>query len=408
MINFIRSSKYSVLFSGVCALILAMGIARYSFTPMIPYMQNQIGMTESLAGWLAGWNYIGYLAGLFMVWLLRDLKAQDFFYRYGIIIAVFSTAIMGMHEHSLVWYLSRFFSGISTALVFMLGTGLIAKWLERNDHKEDLGLHFSGLGLGIIFGAIIVDFAAQNIMNGLSWQGQWFALAAFGALFAIPAFFLLPLPDQNQIEDSKKWDNRKQEEPSKKWLWMITIAYICAGFSNTINVTFTSLITEYIPLRNEGTLMWIFVGIAAAPAPFIWEKVAHRIGYLNSIRAAFIINIISNLLMTFLTTFQSIALSALLFGFSFMGIVSLTLRVIAYKYRFRATQIMAQLTLGYSLAQIISPIITGIVAEATGSFNLPLYIVSAMMIVGLVCLSVIKREGRLLPSLRNKAVTFKS
>ncbi len=379
-----------------------MGIARYSFTPMIPYMQDQIGVTESLAGWLAGWNYIGYLTGLFMVWLLRDLRAQDFFYRYGLVIAVLSTAIMGFHENSLIWYLSRFFGGVSTALVFMLGTGLIAKWLERNGHKEDLGIHFSGLGIGIILGALIVEYAAKQLMGGVPWQGQWFALSAFGAVFAIPAFFLLPFPNQEQIQESKQQDNRKAEEPSKKWLLMITAAYICAGFSNTINVTFTSLIAEYIPLRNQGTLMWIFVGLAAAPAPFIWERVAHRVGFLNAIRAAFIINIVSNLLMTFFTSFQSIAISALLFGVSFMGIVSLTLRVIAYKYRYRATQIMAQLTLGYSLAQIVSPIISGIVAEMTGSFNLPLYIVSAMMVLGLVCLSVIKREGRVLPALREE------
>ena len=88
-----------------------------------------------------------------------------------------------------------------------------------------------------------------------------------------------------------------------------------------------------------------------------------------------------------------------------MGIVALTLRVIAYKYRYRATQVMAQLTLGYSLAQIISPIISGVVAEVTGSFNLSLCIVSVIMVLGLVCLSVIKREGRILPSLRNPTTT---
>jgi predicted MFS family arabinose efflux permease len=389
-----------VLFSGVCALILAMGIARYSFTPMIPYMANQVGMTESLAGWLAGWNYIGYLTGLFMVWLLRDLKAQDYFYRYGLFIAVFSTAIMGFHEHSLIWYLSRFFAGVSTALVFMLGTGLIATWLNRHGHKEDLGLHFSGLGLGIIIGALIVEFGAKILLDGLGWQGQWLVLAAFGAVFAIPAVLLLPFPDQEQLDEFEQRESKRSEEPSKRWLLMITAAYICAGFSNTINVTFTSLIAEYVPLKDHGTLIWIFVGIAAAPAPFIWEKIAHKVGYLQSIRFAFIINIISNLLMTFFNSFSSISISSFLFGFSFMGIVSLTLKVIAYKYRYRATQVMAQLTLGYCLAQIVSPIMSGIAAEMTGSFNLPLYIVSAIMVVGLICLSVIKQEGRLLPSLR--------
>lgn len=410
MINIIRSSKYSVLLSGVCALILAMGIARYSFTPMIPYMQDQTGMTESLAGWLAGWNYIGYLAGLFMVWLLRDLRAQDFFYRYGIVISVISTAIMACHDNSLIWYLSRFFGGISTALVFMLGTGLIANWLERHGHKEDLGIHFSGLGLGIILGAIIIEFAARNIMGGLGWQGQWFALALFGVIFATPAFFLLPFPDKDQIEESKKQKINKSDEPSKKWLLMITAAYICAGFSNTTNVTFTSLITELIPLQSQGTLMWVLVGVGAAPAPFIWEKIAHRTGFLRAIRAAFVLNIASNLLMTFADSsfyatkdpFFCVASSSLLFGFSFMGIVSLTLRIIAYKYRYKATQVMAQLTLGYSLAQIISPIFSGIVAEMTGSFNIPLFVVSLIMVIGLICLSLIKREGRVLPSLRNK------
>lgn len=402
MIKLIKASKYSVLISGVCALILAMGIARYSFTPMIPYMGDQLGLTESLAGWLAGWNYIGYLAGLFIVWLMKDFKAQDFFYRYGIVIAVMSTAIMGLHDHQLIWFLSRFFAGISTALVFMLGTGLIVNWLNRHGHKEDLGLHFTGLGLGIVLGALIVEFAASSFLGGLSWRGQWFTLAGFGAIFAIPALLLLPLPDEKQLEEFSQRDTQRSDEPSKKWLLMITAAYICAGFSNTINVTFTSLMAENIPLRNHGTTMWIFVGLAATPAPLIWEKyIARNFGYLQAIRLAFVINIISNLLMTFFTSFGAIAFSALLFGLSFMGIVSLTLKVIAYKYRYRATNVMAQLTLGYCLAQIISPIMSGIVAEMTGSFNIPLYIVSGIMVIGLLCLSVIKREGRLLPSLKD-------
>jgi len=86
-----------VMLAGICALILTMGIARYAFTPMIPYMQEQTGMTESLAGWLAGWSYIGYLVGLFIVWLMRDLRLKDFFYRYGLFIAVDSLPVFLLH-----------------------------------------------------------------------------------------------------------------------------------------------------------------------------------------------------------------------------------------------------------------------------------------------------------------------
>lgn len=388
--RFFQPNRYTVMLAGVCALILTMGIARYAFTPMIPYMQEQTGMSESLAGWLAGWSYIGYLVGLFMVWLMRDLRLKDYFYRYGLFIAVFTTLIMAMHDHRLVWYLSRFFAGISTALGFMLGTGLVLKWLLHNNQKQEMGLHFAGAGLGIVVSALIVDFAADSFLTAWGWRGQWVALAGIGALLLVPAFVLMPFPKTEQIEESGNIN--KANEPSKRWLTLLTIAYICAGFSNTVNVTFTSLITEYIPLENKGTIMWLFVGLAAAPAPFIWDRIARKIGYLNSIRSAFAVNIASNFLMTASSSYTAIFLSSIFFGFAFMGIVSLTLTIIGNKYRYRATQVMAQLTLGYCVAQILSPILAGIIAEESGSFNLALFSVSGIMVIGMLCLSLMKRE----------------
>ena len=389
------SNKFTVMFAGICAIILTMGIARYAFTPMIPYMQQQAGMTESLSGWLAGWSYIGYLVGLFIVWLMRDLKLKDYFYRYSLFIAVFSTAIMAMHDHSLIWYLSRFFAGISTAFGFMLGTGLVLKWLIHNHKQQEMGLHFAGIGLGIIVSALVVDFAADqatqySLANDLGWRAQWLILAAAGFLLSIPAFLLMPLPKSEEIQEASQTDRSK--EPSDRWLLLLTIAYICAGFSNTVNITFTSLITEYIPLKSEGTTMWLYVGLAAAPAPFIWDRIARKIGYLYSIRTAFAINIASNFLMTATSSYTAIMLSSLLFGFAFVGIVSLTLTIIGNKYRHRATQVMAQLTLGYCIAQILSPIIAGVIAEQSGSFNLALFAVSGIMVLGMVCLTIMNRE----------------
>ncbi|MEM7360520.1 MAG: YbfB/YjiJ family MFS transporter [Pseudomonadota bacterium] len=389
--RFFAPNRYTVMLAGVCALVLTMGIARYAFTPMIPYMQAQTGMSEGLAGWLAGWSYIGYLCGLFMVWLMRDLRLKDYFFRYGLFIAVFTTAIMAFHDHRLVWYLSRFFAGISTALGFMLGTGLVLKWLIHNNQREEMGLHFAGAGIGIVVGALIVEFAANTLMGGLGWRGQWLTLAVFGSLLLIPAFVLMPKPQADQIEESVQIS--RVGEPSTRWLTLLTIAYICAGFSNTVNITFTSLITEYIPLEKQGTVMWMYVGLAAAPAPFVWDRIARRVGYLNAIRGAFAVNIASNFLMTAGESYIAIVMSSVLFGFAFMGIVSLTLSIIGNKYRYRATQVMAQLTLGYCIAQILSPIIAGQIAETSGSFNLALFAVSGIMMLGMVCLSMMKREG---------------
>jgi predicted MFS family arabinose efflux permease len=386
----IRPTRYRVLIGGVCALILTMGIARYAFTPMIPVMQNQIDMSESLAGWLAGWAYMGYLTGLFIVWLVNDLRLKDYLYRYGLFLGVFATSIMAMHEHTLVWYIGRFFSGIATAFGFILGTGLVHQWFMSNGKKEELGLHFSGMGLGIVISAIVVALTEQNGILGVSWRYQWVVLSMVGFLFLIPAFLLIPVPGSQELKAAKEKDS--SEEPSFVWLWLLQIAYICAGFSNTVNITFTSLMAEYQPLEGQGTLMWLYVGLAAAPAPFIWDRVARKMGYLDALRVAFIVHIVSNLLIVMYHSYAATLLSSLFFGFAFMGIVSLTLSVVGVYYRYRATQVMARLTLGYCIAQILSPVAAGMVTEVTGSFLLPLYVISAIMVIGLICLLAMKRS----------------
>ncbi|MEM1153308.1 MAG: YbfB/YjiJ family MFS transporter [Pseudomonadota bacterium] len=382
-----------VLISGICALVMSLGIARYAFTPMIPAMQEQLEMTESLAGWLAGWNYIGYLSGLFMVWLMRDLRVKDFFYRYGLIVVVVATAMMAASDNRLVWYVSRFFAGVASATGFMLGTGLIMNWLQRHQYKGDLGLHFTGVGLGIIVSALVVDAMNPEGLSELHWRMQWVILAGVAAVLLIPAMFLLPFPKEQDKEMSRTDDMLADvEPPSDRWLWLLTGAYFCAGFSNTLNVTFTSLITELQPLDGLGARMWLLVGIAATPAPLIWDAIARRIGSLDALRIAFVLNIAGNLCLALTNSVATTALAAVLFGFTFMGIVSQTLSTVGRLYGSKATKIMAQLTFGYCIAQILSPILSGIIAEQTGNFSLPLYAVSALMVVGLFSLLSLRRE----------------
>ena len=86
--------------------------------------------------------------------------------------------------------------------------------------------------------------------------------------------------------------------------------------------------------------------------------------------------------------------SALLFGATFIGIVSLVLTMVGVRYPAHPAQIMARLTLGYGVAQIIGPIIAGELAELTGTFDGSLVTVASLMLIGLVCLQVMTRIGR--------------
>ncbi|MGH6990738.1 MAG: YbfB/YjiJ family MFS transporter, partial [Stellaceae bacterium] len=141
--------RYKVLGAGISSLILAMGIARFAYTPLLPLMRQQAGLGVAEAGWLAAINYVGYLSGAVVVSLIGDLVLKDRLYRIGMIVAVLTTATMGMTTNPIVWAVSRYIAGLSSTAGMLLGTGLILNWLIRHDDRAELGIHFAGIGLGI-------------------------------------------------------------------------------------------------------------------------------------------------------------------------------------------------------------------------------------------------------------------
>ena len=72
---------------------------------------------------------------------------------------------MGASTDITVRAISRFFAGLSSAAGMLLGTGLILNWLIRHNHRSELGIHFAGIGIGIVGCAVAV--AAMTI----GWTG---------------------------------------------------------------------------------------------------------------------------------------------------------------------------------------------------------------------------------------------
>lgn len=49
--------------AGMAALAVPMGIGRFAFTPILPMMQVDAGLSIAAGGWLASANYLGTLVG---------------------------------------------------------------------------------------------------------------------------------------------------------------------------------------------------------------------------------------------------------------------------------------------------------------------------------------------------------
>ena len=370
-------ARYRVLGGGILSIILSLGIARFAYTPMLPLMQEQAGLGMAGGGWLAAINYLGYLTGAVTVSLISDPFLKDRLYRFGLVLAVLTTAMMGLADAFWLWSVSRFLAGLSSAGALLLGSGLILNWLIRHDHRGELGLHFAGVGLGIAFGALVVEFSA----DALDWSGQWWLLTGCAALLALPAWAWLPPPDARAT--SHGGAPMVDHPPGAAFMRLFIAAYFCAGVGYVISATFIVAIVDAMPgLQGRGGLTFILIGLAAAPACIFWDRVARRTGDLNALIAAGVIQVFGILLPALFPVLWVTLLSAVLFGGAFIGIVSLVLTMAGRYYPTRPAKMMGKMTISYGVAQIAAPALTGFIAQYTGGYAVGLYLAAAVMAVG--------------------------
>ncbi len=384
-----QRERIKVLSAGIFSLILVLGVARFSYTPLLPLMQKQAGLGIAEAGWLAAINYAGYLSGALLASLISDLVLKDRLYRIGMVVAILSTAMMGMTTDVTIWAMSRFFAGLSSAAGMLFGTGLILNWLIRHGHRSELGIHFAGIGLGI--GGCAAAVAVMS--HWFDWQQQWFAFTLFGCLLLIPALGWLPPPDTSGMTTGgqKMVDN----PPSPLFMRIFMASYFCAGVGFVVSATFIVAIVEKLPgLAGQGNLVFLAIGVGAVPACINWDFIARRVGDLNALIAAAVLQIIGILLPVVVGGLFAALFGALLFGGTFVGMVSLVLTMAGRYYPTRPAKMMGKMTLSYGAAQIMAPAITGWLATRFGSYNTGLYLAAAVMVVGTVLLLVLKLVER--------------
>ncbi len=378
-------TRFKVLSAGIFSLILVLGVARFAYTPLLPLMQQQAGLGVAAAGWLAAINYAGYLSGALIASRISSLVLKDRLYRIGMVLAIVSTLVMGLSTNLVVWAISRYVAGLTSAAGMLLGTGLIMNWLIRHNHRSELGVHFAGIGLGIAgcAGAVML------FTPWLDWREQWFAFTALGCLLLVPALRWLPPPDTSGLTASGQ--KMQDQPPSALYLRVFMAAYFCAGFGYVVSVTFIVAIVNQLPgLAGWGNLVFLAIGIGAAPACINWDLIARRTGDLNALILAALLQIVGILLPVMVPGLWAAMLGALLFGGTFIGMVSLVLSMAGRYYPGMPAKMMGKMTLSYGVAQIIGPAITGQIGARLGSYNAGLYVAAAIMALGAGLLMLLK------------------
>src|SRR5256885_14797788 len=164
----------SAALSALAALAIAMGIGRFAFTPLLPMMQADAGLTLGQGAWLASANYAGYLAGA----LSASRIAPAMGIRGGLAAIGLTTVAMGLADGVAAWAALRFAAGVAS------GWGMVHVSAWALARLAPLGRPFLGgvVYTGVGAGLATAGLACLGLMAfGVSSQWSWLLLGT-GAL----------------------------------------------------------------------------------------------------------------------------------------------------------------------------------------------------------------------------------
>lgn len=353
-----------VIFGGILFLVVAMGISRFAFTPILPFMRIDEQMTLQAGGWLASSNYIGYFIGALGAAFVTTRKKP--FLLVNVFVNVSSIILMGLIDHYTIWFILRLIAGLTGGFIFVLTSSIVMDYLATHLLTRWSGYLFSGVGVGIAISGLLVPY-----LEGIfAWQGAWIGLGILSALFLGTTVFLWRHVTVRDNEKLTKSDDTNIWRGFMPWLF---IAYGLEGLGYIITGTFlVDIIYNIDGLQHVAGYSWVLVGVAAIPSAPLWMYLMSRFSTITMMAIAYSLQIFGIILPVLSQTIWSVLLSGVLFGFTFIGLVTMSTAYGRQLFPKQSAYVVSVLTTFYAIGQIIGPVVASRLETHFHSFKAPL------------------------------------
>lgn len=364
-----------IAFSAFLALVVAMGIGRFAFTPQVPLMiaEHQLSLTSAAV--VAALNYLGYLCGSFDA--MRATRRVEWRLQAGIwgavLLTLLSACVSGPWLHGVVRFLIGWASG--------WGMVLIAAWSNEQLHRyQRPGLSaavFAGPGTGIfISGMLAVGLHSLQVSAAWAW-------AAYGVLALIlVALIARTLPHTGQLHRPDIAPEPLRLTPGlKRLVW----SYSLAGFGYILPATF---LAQMATTRFPGLIsqfVWPVFG-GAAVIGIVTGILTRHLGNSNRRLALVLwVQAMGVFASDLLPGLGGLALGAALVGGGFLCVVQLSLQYARELAPQHTRYLAGLLTTGYAVGQLVGPLLSAASTALTHRLEPALYVAGvALLVAGLL------------------------
>jgi len=364
-----------VLIACFCTIFISYAV-RYGYGILLPEMLPALSITKTEAGVIYGSFFIAYTILSPILGLLGD--------RYNVrllltlFVGIFATGTFLMAYSSSIVQASLFFvlAGIGSAVCWAPTVALAQRWTSDKHRGKTLAFIDVGSALGIIGTSSVVPM----IVTANDWRAGWMSLGILGFAVAAINFFAIRNYPENQSTLRQERVKQTKREPVSviylrllrdKRFWLIGLAYLLTGFSIIIPFTFLSTyaVQELALSYEASTRLITVIGIGAIVGKITLGPLSDKVGRIRVMMLCASLIAGGSLGMAFS---QGIGLIAFIAIFSLgYGIAWSMYAASASDYFSKESSgsIVGLWTVYLGIGSILSPILAGWIADATGTLS---------------------------------------
>lgn len=383
-----RNSNSAILLAGILSIVVGIGVARFAFTSLLPFMLEDI-LSLTYAGILASFNFAGYLSGALFSIFIKDINSKVKFFRIGMILSIITTGILATTTNEALWLISRVIAGFGSAMVLIVGSSIVMVKLNFEDKTKAMGIHFSGIGFSIVVSELI----SQTMLKNGTWSDAWLTLSLFAF---VVSFYVIYILSFDKVVKKEAIKHTLSKSIFSSYVILLILAYFTEGVGFVVQGTFLpDIINSLEGLEGYGNLGWLIVGLAGIPSSILWMRLAHRYGSVNIIIIAMALQIIGILIPTFSTNITLNLLSGAIYGSTFIGLVALFMHLGGKLAGPNPVVLMGSMTAAYGIGQVGAPLYSVALIDYSGNYNSTLYLTAGIVFIGILFLFYAKRIQKL-------------
>lgn len=302
----------------MAATFLGVGLARFSYTALLPELIHAGWFSESQAAYLGASNLLGYALGALLAAPLASRLGANKVVTACALIVVISFLLCAWPIWFELYLVARFLSGTCGAALMVLMPSMVLMALSPEERGKGAAVVFTGVGLGILLSATLVP-----LLSAVDLTLAWLGLAVSGVASLV--IMKIGRPHLGQAQATSNQTTKANGSGLSIVAFSVMFAYAmdATGF-----VPHTLFWVDYLQ-RHVGVsitasaIQWGLFGIGALFGPFLVAWFRRSIGWHALLVAGLVVKGVAVFIPAFTNHIALLTVSSMLVGALVPGMVAI-------------------------------------------------------------------------------------